>query len=278
MVFSVFLTPVTYYITLKDKSKEKIEELNMDNFVDDSGFFSLPELSRELSISVATGKNWIKLNKITPTFYDGDTPFFSRDYASKIKLSLTDGNNSALKMRRNKKYISGRGIYNSYTSPDCKGALKVKKIIGLTENEDLVINDDTIPLMIAQSSLNMLAGRYMGLSSASLFDFINGDFSLGKYDELIMDILGEESITDKAFLEKTKELTDFEYERGEDVLGLLYISLKGMGNRKAGGIYYTPSDVVKRLIDGLFIGDSPKKDIRILDPCCGTGNFLMQLV
>ena len=63
------------------------------------------------------------------------------------------------------------------------------------------------------------------------------------------------------------------YEANEDVLGLIYISCKNIGNRKATGSYYTSTSVVKNLINKLDIQESQK----ILDPCCGTGNFLLQL-
>lgn len=46
-----------------------------------------------------------------------------------------------------------------------------------------------------------------------------------------------------------------------------------MGSRKARGSYYTPTKVVKKLISHLDI----KHIGKVLDPCCGTGNFLLQL-
>ena len=46
-----------------------------------------------------------------------------------------------------------------------------------------------------------------------------------------------------------------------------------MGSRKARGSYYTPTKVVKKLISHLDIEHIGK----VLDPCCGTGNFLLQL-
>lgn len=68
----------------------------------------------------------------------------------------------------------------------------------------------------------------------------------------------------------------YQYEEGEDLLGLLYISLKNIGNRKATGSYYTPTAVVQKLCRRLFsMNEASGKDV--FDPCCGTGNFLLQL-
>lgn len=66
---------------------------------------------------------------------------------------------------------------------------------------------------------------------------------------------------------------DYIYEENEDILGLIYISCKNIGNRKATGSYYTSTKVVRKLISKLDFQENQK----ILDPCCGTGNFLLQL-
>jgi hypothetical protein len=51
--------------------------------------------------------------------------------------------------------------------------------------------------------------------------------------------------------------------------------------RKAGGVYYTPVDIVQRIVKTtlgpLCKGKSPKqmKGVRVLDPACGSGSFLL---
>lgn len=51
--------------------------------------------------------------------------------------------------------------------------------------------------------------------------------------------------------------------------------------RKAGGVYYTPADIVGRIVKTTLLplceGKSPKqmKAIRVLDPACGSGSFLL---
>ena len=52
--------------------------------------------------------------------------------------------------------------------------------------------------------------------------------------------------------------------------------------KKAGGVFYTPSFIVKHIIDRslgpLCKGKTPKqlKSLRVLDPACGSGSFLLQ--
>ena len=58
----------------------------------------------------------------------------------------------------------------------------------------------------------------------------------------------------------------------EDTLGLIYISLRRLQDKKATGSYYTPFYAVD-----LMINDLPDTARNICDPACGTGNFLLRL-
>ena len=44
-------------------------------------YLSLKELCEELSISVATGRNWVRLGKIVPEFMEKRTPFFTKIFS-----------------------------------------------------------------------------------------------------------------------------------------------------------------------------------------------------
>jgi len=71
--------------------------------------------------------------------------------------------------------------------------------------------------------------------------------------------------------------TNLYYDETEDFLGALYTSSLTTGLKSTQGIYYTPYKVVDRMIDLLddaffSIGN------QILDPACGSGNFLIQVV
>lgn len=55
-----------------------------------------------------------------------------------------------------------------------------------------------------------------------------------------------------------------------DILGFIYQSLLYEGTKSQNGSYYTPENIV----DGI-IKDYVKKDSKVLDPCCGTGQFLL---
>lgn len=157
-----------------------VQKLCKPGRIEGAHMLSLKDVCSELSISIATGRNWVKLGKLVPTKTIKQAPLFSKEYVSKFKKDIISGKNSALKSRRNKKFMSGNNIYNSYLSETSK-------------------NFPTV------------AENYPELTSFT-----------------------------------------YEYETGEDILGLLYISLKNIGNRKSTGSYYTPTSIVKKLCNNLF--------------------------
>jgi type I restriction-modification system DNA methylase subunit len=55
-----------------------------------------------------------------------------------------------------------------------------------------------------------------------------------------------------------------------DILGIIYQSLLKEGKKNAKGSYYTPRNIVEKIVQ-----KSKPNDI-ILDPCCGTGSFLLE--
>ena len=59
----------------------------------------------------------------------------------------------------------------------------------------------------------------------------------------------------------------------DDVLGHIYQSIQSQENRKDAGQYYTPNKVVNFIIDKIEINLSENKELKIIDPACGSGQF-----
>lgn len=55
----------------------------------------------------------------------------------------------------------------------------------------------------------------------------------------------------------------------KDFLGIVYQSLLSEGTKNQKGSYYTPQKIIND------IDFNPKSDMKFLDPCCGTGSFLL---
>nr|MCR5626225.1 hypothetical protein [Lachnospiraceae bacterium] len=99
---------------------------------------SLKQLCDQLSVSVATGRNWIRLGKIVPEYTEGKIHYFSESYVSALRDELLSGRNPALKSRRNKKYVSGNAFYGSYVSENCKNLPIIQKFELTPEEIQLV--------------------------------------------------------------------------------------------------------------------------------------------
>lgn len=57
----------------------------------------------------------------------------------------------------------------------------------------------------------------------------------------------------------------------KDILGILFQSMLSEGEKNTSGAYYTPGETVKTILEN----HQNKKDILFLDPCCGSGAFLL---
>lgn len=268
MVSGVWLIPDT---AIKP-SDERLSEIP-----DSIDCITLKELCEELSISTATGRNWIKLGKLTPEYTEKKTPYFSKNYVETLRAELQSGENKVLKSRRNKKFVSGNSLYNSYVSEQCKNIPTLQKLLALASDCKIDLDVSTIQLLVADCALHLFISKndiQINEHNNILLQFLLKELSIGEYDCLISDLI-ENTDFAISFCKKYPLLFNMEYvyEANEDVLGLIYISCKNIGNRKVTGSYYTSTKVVKTLINKLKFQKSQK----ILDPCCGTGNFLLQL-
>lgn len=63
------------------------------------------------------------------------------------------------------------------------------------------------------------------------------------------------------------------WDSHDDVLGFVYQSLTAEGERNMTGLYYTHKSVVDYLLDGKTLSDGET----FLDPCCGSGAFLLSV-
>lgn len=238
---------------------------------------TLKELCSELSISVATGQNWLKLGKITPQYTDNSKNYFTDAYVKNLKESITSGQNNALKSRRNKKFISGNSLYNSYVSSTSLNLQTVQLLLSNISRYKIQLNSSIVQLLIADCALHFFVQKMQKNElndSNLLLQFLNKKFSVNEYDELIYDLIDDTEFAIE-FCEKNRILfnNSYIYEPNEDILGLIYISCNNLADRKSAGSYYTPTSIVKKLIDKLSFTNNST----ILDPCCGTGNFLIQL-
>ena len=244
----------------------------------DLGLVSLSGLCRELSISVSTGRNWVKLGKLVPERIIGGTAYFRQESVRAFKEDLKSGKTEALRSRRNKKYISGSELYRSYVSEESPNIQTIRSVIQEVEKTGVDVTENLIRCVTAECAIQFILGKKGCPEKKDALLRYLGD-ELPEYDEwfLIDDLIPDKN----AAMDLRKRCPavfnhTFVYEASEDILGLIYMSLLGAGERKAAGSYYTPVRIVRRLLRELFERNRVQGKT-IFDPCCGTGSFILQL-
>ncbi len=241
-------------------------------------YYSIKELCETLSISEATAKNWIKLNKIKPSYKKGSVSYFSKEYTDNLVSEIKSKTSDILKSRRNKKYVSGSFFYKNYISSSSKNIHIVSDLLNYINENKKTFSASEIKYIIADCALQLLVQckKYnLDICGNYLCEFLNNNISLKQYNNLMDELIDNKNSALEFIKNNQNIFKNYKYEKNEDILGLLYISLSNLGNRKAGGAYYTPTRIVEKVIKSYDFGDFKNK--KIIDPCCGSGNFLLQL-
>lgn len=216
----------------------------------DNHILTVKQAAEMLGICNATLKNWIKLGKI-PATSKGSHYYLSNGDVKACAAALESG--TMLRSRRNKRLSDSNFIPRSYidsSSPNYRTIIDIVASSRSSQAGTEEILSFYAAMLMRKSGLSDHAITY--LTSAITTETSHGDES----DEV------------------------FAYElipvSGEDTLGMLYLSLRGLRSKKATGSYYTPFYAVDLLCSTAF----SETDIRcknLCDPACGTGNFLIRL-
>ena len=151
--------------------------------------YSLSEFCSKLSVSEATGRNWIRLGKIRPDREYQGKPYFSRAYTEKILGKLQKEEAGFLKARRNKKHISGNSMDRNYILRDSPN---LKKIAQTAERMARVSQTDMLlRAVLAECAIQLLCQVYgvqTPFKECFLLHYLEGEIVLGQYDELVREL------------------------------------------------------------------------------------------
>ncbi|MBR4670743.1 MAG: N-6 DNA methylase [Butyrivibrio sp.] len=228
------------------------------------------EAAEMLGISRATVANWIKLGKLSGK-KEGERYILPLSAVQKAKRSLSSS--SLLQSRRNKSLSEKNFIPKSYINTKSPTYNLIKKLISYIMLEDPAI---TVADLITFYALKMLdhSGVDPDIYKKLIYDLIpvkRASFGTDAEYEAEID---QHIIIIKEWEDTLNEFP-LSYIDGEDTLGMLYISLRRLRDKKSKGAYYTPFYAVDTCLDELK--DTSLKTSAILDPACGSGNFLIRL-
>jgi hypothetical protein len=258
---------------------------------------SLHDVATMLSVSTATVRNWMKAGKLRKVNSEERIPFFNRMEILTYKEEIESGASHRLKSRRNKRAIMGHSVPIEYVNS--------AKYIELTEKILEIISKATVwiepQFILFEISLCLFYDRGVlqgeecknrdiigdegDITVSFTEQVIRGRRDLGIYEELLIELWDfrefgtqEKKVQQEAYevLRAIRQL-EIHYFRGDDLLGLVYMALSKLGARKSRGSYYTPSKLVNQLVQQSLDSLGNVLFPKVIDPCCGSGNFLIQL-
>ena len=107
---------------------------------------------------------------------------------------------------------------------------------------------------------------------------IKGLFEELKNDEIFSEVFdGNEAIglTDKGLAFIAGELAKYSFlDASVDVKGMAYETIVSNTLKQEAGQFFTPRNIVKAMVEML----NPGENHRVLDPCCGSGGFLVMVL
>lgn len=235
--------------------------------------YNIAETAQFLGVSTATVRNWIRLGKLHP---DASDKQFSGTYLESVISSLRAQDSAKLKSRRNKTYISHQSIYKDYIKTAHNQHL-VETLLSL----DIIKTEADMRVMLANFALQLYCkSRNISYKeNSALFHYMANTKQDVSFFVLVQDLLSGIAITDVLLnrLKPAFEL-DIQFVPFEDILGLFYISLRNIGERKKTGSYFTPNSVTDLLVGALKENDINLTELTFFDPSCGSGNFLLKLM
>ena len=249
---------------------------------------SAAETARILSISVASVRNWMKAGRLRGIRY-GRTLVFDRAEVEALKEALASGRAERLRSRRNKTAADGAFVPAGYvrTKNYERLARYAAEIAADRLDPRLALLELALKLLVSRGHLAArpdpggasLAERFLDgrLDARGFAPLLAGLCGRGGEDEAREDGLPPLDADARRALRELARLPVV-YVEGDDLLGLVHLSLARLRRRKQTGAYYTPSAIVESLVDDALGGWPEDAGLPlVIDPCCGSGNILIRV-
>ncbi len=236
------------------------------NFIvsNNKAVLNIESVATLLGISTATVRNWVKCGYLQ-TFNENTKCFFHKREIEGIKLKILNGDLEKLNKRANKVKADRTFAPEEYIQKDEIGFNKLNSIVDFIKDNNI----NLFPALLLVS-LNLLKKEKI-LSEVTIQDVIQKrdlSFVNKQIKKEIKSWILE--IKEGKIKENFSFLLDCDIPKQRDILGFLYQSLLFEGQKSQSGSYYTPSNIVNGIT-----AEHVKRDSKVFDPCCGTGQFLL---
>ncbi len=231
--------------------------------IPENRYVTLDETASILAVSSATVRNWIKHEYLRPAGRRSGV-LFRYDEVRRLHEKIMDGSIPRLARRANKATAKRSFIPEEYMGE--KGFRgTIERIVSYIAESGIDIDRAFFVLALSRLYAEGVCGE------RDLGRFIREDFHIPGRNFLGRELrswhneLGRFRVT-----KEYSPLFGLDMPSQRDVLGLIYQSLILEGDKAMSGSYYTPDRIVNEIA-----GTAPGSRARVLDPCCGTGQFLL---
>lgn len=234
-------------------------------FAQENEVMDISQVAEFLQISTATVRNWIRHNYLMPISPDGRTRFSTRDVVI-FKENLTTGQIGRLRKRANKDKSADTFLPLEYLSDaekvrDVDSAVSLISGYGVTPEEGLFF-----------LALNYLSQQELVAKINRLEDILSFDKKVFFHKQIRQEIKKwSGKISFKSNADFQSKILTVHIPRVQDFLGVVYQTLSLEGEKSKSGSYYTPVSIVEGIVSDYI--QAP--NLKVLDPCCGTGQFLL---
>jgi len=225
---------------------------------------TLKETADLLGISTATVLNWQRhgyLNHLKK----GEKKIYKIEEIIDTKNRIDNGQIDRLNSRANKKNSTKTFLPQEYFH-DTADLFQINEILHTIK--EYHIDSETGLFLIAMNRLIK-----SGLIESCTIDGINNKSYIINNVFLKADI--DEWLTNLVIIKPThgeEHLLYMKIPLEGDLLGVIYQSLLTEGHKSKEGSYYTPQWLASKMAEEYLV---PDRNYKILDPCCGTGQFLL---
>lgn len=228
----------------------------------------LSKTAEILGISEASVRNWVKHGYLMPI--DDQGRLFACDQVLEVKEAIASGRLNRLKKRANKTQADKSFLPAEYV----KGQENRKNIRELVNYITTSRIDTELAIFILAVKLFREKGDIYSSDLRRILGFPAAVFKRKNvYLELksfYRDIIEKNILPQNNDHESLERLFSWPAAGVKDFLGVVYQSLIQEGTKASRGSYFTPPDIVDRMIR-----ENVRPWYKVLDPCCGTGQFLL---
>jgi len=225
-------------------------------------YYTLEETATMLSVSPATVRNWIKHDYLRPSGHSSNI-MFGYEEVRHLHDKIRSGRISRCASRANKVKSRRLFIPEEYLQ-DRSGRRQIEKAVSDITDQEIDIDRAFFVLVLSRLFAEELSAGH------DMSRFIKDGFQIPEKSHLSRELKGwYEELGRFRISKEYNTLLGVELPRQRDILGLMYQSLLREGEKAASGSYYTPDHIVNE------IASMASGNVRVLDPCCGTGQFLL---